>query len=90
MVRIIPSRLKSYGGNTPGGSRSSSPAPPMHRREHSPGVPGPKVNGLMLRIVVLRVRAVDSMQLHVNKCADTWMNRPEILPRRIKVALPTL
>jgi hypothetical protein len=59
MVRIIPSRLKSYGGNTPGGSRSSSPAPPMHRRDHSPGLPGPKANGLMLRIVVLRVRALD-------------------------------
>jgi hypothetical protein len=58
MVRIIPNRLKSYGGNTPGGSRSSSPAPAMHRRDHSPGTPGHKANGLMLRIVVLRVRTL--------------------------------
>lgn len=59
MVRIIPNRLRANGGNTPGGSRSSSPSPAMHKRDLSPGVPGTKANGLVLRIVVLRVRAVE-------------------------------
>jgi hypothetical protein len=88
MVRIIPSRLKSYGGNTPGGSRSSSPAPPMHRRDHSPGIPGQKANGLMLRIVVMRVRALHSRWLHTIE-ADVWIYRPEILPQRIS-AVPQI
>jgi len=88
MVRIIPSRLKSYGGNTPGGSRSSSPAPPMHRRDHSPGVPGNKANGLMLRIVVMRVRSLYSWWLHAIK-ADVWIYRLEILPRRISAVPQT-
>ncbi|KFY34187.1 hypothetical protein V494_06984 [Pseudogymnoascus sp. VKM F-4513 (FW-928)] len=69
MVRIIPSRLKSYtgggGSGTPNSNNSSStsngsaPASSqksnMHKREASPaGGPAAKANGLMLRVVVLR------------------------------------
>ena len=60
MVRIIPSRLKSYTGGT---SRSSAnnesgtvaPKSTMQKREASPGSPAAKANGLMLRVVVMRV-----------------------------------
>lgn len=71
MVRIIPSRLKSYtgggGSGTPNSNNSSSAAngsapalsqkSSMHnKREASPGgVAAARANGLMLRIVVLRV-----------------------------------
>jgi len=70
MVRIIPSRLKSYtGGNSNGHSNSNSnasssgntiPKSNMQKREVSPGSAATKVNGLMLRIVVLRVRLQSS------------------------------
>jgi hypothetical protein len=56
MVRIIPTRLKSYGGTSNSSSSlSTSPKPTMQKRDLSPGATGGKANGLMLRIVVLRV-----------------------------------
>lgn len=63
MVRIIPNRLKSYTGgngtNSPSlkGSRSSSPNPAanMSTGSGNGSAAAAKVNGLMLRVVVLRV-----------------------------------
>lgn len=56
MVRIIPNRLKSYTGASSTNSRSTSPhgqTNMMKKRDHSPQAVKP--NGLMLRVVVLRV-----------------------------------
>lgn len=58
MVRIsLPNRLKSYNSNN--NSRSTSPNPSsMKDRKGLDGAPdaASKVNGLMLKVVVLKVR----------------------------------
>lgn len=63
MVRIpIPNRLKSYGGNgSTQNSRSTSPVPGLKRSNTSESSTmdpnSPKVNGLMLKVVVIKVRS---------------------------------
>lgn len=62
MVRIsLPNRLKSYGGTSSAShSRSSSPNPGMATKKLTGGseasLDGGKGNGLVLKVVVLRVR----------------------------------
>lgn len=57
MVRIsLPNRLKSYGGNSSSHSRSTSPNPGVKRSNTMESIENVKVNGLVLKVVVLKAR----------------------------------
>lgn len=78
MVRIIPQRLKSYSSAVSNPtSRSSSPNN-MTRRNSSPAKPAKLPNGLILRVVVLRV------SLTCRSCIKLWMT---LLTRRLRHAI---
>lgn len=95
MVRIIPHRLKSYTGadastnNSPSASGRTTPKPNMTKPEVSPGAPGTRANGLMLRIVVLRGRNLAAkdksgtsdpfLVMHLGDSRDTTQYVPKTL-----------
>jgi hypothetical protein len=62
MVRInLPNRLKSYTGQSTGNSRSTSPSPGTMKKSPTPAFEGAaeaKVLGLVLKVVVLKVRGL--------------------------------
>lgn len=95
MVRItLPNRLKPYTGtNSANQSRSNSPGPAMKNKHGGNGDNSPEfAKGLMLKIVVIKVRLLGDLQTVNGSFEKRQMLivggcRPEILQQRTRVVL---